>query len=108
MRKVHDMRFLFKVWSQRHFVYHDGRQYRKLPSALQVGLRHLTKSTMKRLEPEICKVLGKFIDAKNIKDLEAMPIWISMMQMILMYRELYRLTTSAPTFRPGKKTSPDS
>lgn len=98
------MRFLFKVWSQRHFLYHDGCQYRKLPSALQGGLRHLTKSAMKRLEPEICKLIGKCIDTKaSTKDCEGMPIWISMMQMILMYRELHRLTMSAPTFRPGKQ-----
>lgn len=56
---------------------------------------------MKRLEGEICKDLAKSLDKKLTKPAERLPLWISMMQMIMMYRELYNRTESAPTHRPG-------
>ncbi|KAI1872418.1 hypothetical protein JX265_005298 [Neoarthrinium moseri] len=110
LKRVYNMRFLFKIWSQRHFFYYDGRQYRRLPAALQCGLRQLTKSIMKRLESDICKDIWKTLEAKTVKPIEAAAVrmagWIVTMQMMLMYRDLHTLTESAPTFRPGVRPPP--
>ncbi|KAH8675360.1 hypothetical protein BX600DRAFT_170599 [Xylariales sp. PMI_506] len=92
LTKVHRMRCFFKIWCQPYFIYQNNSDIRRLPVALHMGLRNIAKSTMKGLEPAICAMLSKAIDPKKRTPADDLALWIALMQLILMYREVFGLT----------------
>lgn len=102
------MRCLYKVWSQKEFLCQKDLKAppQPLPKSLQMGLRNLAKSGLKRLESEIIEGLDKSLHTvTSMKDNERLAFWASMMQMILMYRDLFGLTESIHV-KPGMSVVP--
>lgn len=105
--KVHQMRCLYKIWRQRELLFQRGSDTpTRLPRLLHAGIGNIVKSTMKGLESDILSTLNKTLSNNTgVKPQESLPLWASMMQMILIYRDLHAFTAfteSARTSRPGE------
>ncbi|KAK6072536.1 hypothetical protein SCUP234_06040 [Seiridium cupressi] len=100
---VHELRCLYKIWSHKEFLCQNSPNapLEPLPKSLLVGLRNLAKASLKRLEHQIITSLDKYLpNATSIKADDRMALWVAMMQMILMYRDLFGLTESI-NVQPG-------
>ncbi|KAH6657484.1 hypothetical protein BKA67DRAFT_532692 [Truncatella angustata] len=105
LRKVHKMRCLYKVWSQKDFVFleNPSTPVRVLPKALQTGLRNLAKFGLKRLEGEVFALLDKslWMNGAKVNEQDRMGLWVSVMQLILMYRDIFGKTMAASNIPPS-------
>ncbi|KAK9771193.1 hypothetical protein AB5N19_00315 [Seiridium cardinale] len=103
LANVHELRCLYKIWSHKEFLCQNSPNapLEPLPKSLLVGLRNLAKAGLKRLEYQIITSLDKSLpNATSIKADDRMALWVAMMQMILMYRDLFGLTESI-NVQPG-------
>ncbi|KAI1503234.1 hypothetical protein F5X99DRAFT_417405 [Biscogniauxia marginata] len=85
VEKVHQMRCWYRVWRQKRFfcqAYPGSLE--ELPGSVRQGLKNIARSRMKGLEPQILEFFEK-----TAKPSQRLLIWASMMQMILLYRDMY-------------------
>lgn len=102
------MRCLYKIWSQKEFVfqYESGGPTHVLGKLLQTGLRNLAKFELKRLEQDVFAYLEKcLVNPKSkdaLQDDEQMAVWAAVLQLILMYYDLFGKTVSVSNMPPSE------
>lgn len=81
---------MYRIWKQQTFYYlPDNNSVSQLPVPIQALLRHLAKKAMESLEIDILKEIDTFLDQKKtVQNAERLAVWLSLWQMILIYREL--------------------
>ncbi|KAI5862720.1 hypothetical protein GGS23DRAFT_89463 [Durotheca rogersii] len=94
VRKVHEMRCLYRIWSHQKFFYQgSGPCLDELPGQIRQSLKRIAISRMKTREVDVLAQFRKALDS-GLKPEERLPIWACMMQFILMYRSLFDLNQS--------------
>ncbi|KAK6196906.1 hypothetical protein LQW54_011050 [Pestalotiopsis sp. IQ-011] len=107
LNKIHGMRCLYKIWSQKEFVfqYESGGPTHVLGKLLQTGLRNLAKFELRRLEQDVFAYLEKcLVNPKSkdaLQDDEQMAVWAAVLQLILMYYDLFGKTVSVSNMPPN-------
>ncbi|ETS87682.1 hypothetical protein PFICI_01510 [Pestalotiopsis fici W106-1] len=107
LNKIHEMRCLYKIWSQKEFVYQyeSGGPMHVLGKLLQTGLRNLAKFELRRLEQDVFALLEKsLVNPKQkdaLQDDDQMAVWAAVLQLILMYYDLFGKTVSVNTMPPN-------
>ncbi|KAI0009105.1 hypothetical protein F4779DRAFT_617933 [Xylariaceae sp. FL0662B] len=95
VRKVHELRCMYKIWRQRKFFCQKdpGGNLEELPDSIHKSLKGIAAFRIKALEPDILTLLEKHCKTDN-KPPERLPLWTSMLQLILMYRDVFTLNKS--------------
>ncbi|KAI0484793.1 hypothetical protein GGR56DRAFT_43677 [Xylariaceae sp. FL0804] len=87
VKPVHQMRCMYKIWRQEKLFFQrqGGAVVEVLPSSIHQSLRDIAKMRMKSLESD---VLERFRKLSTKDNPERLPLWASMMQFILLYRDM--------------------
>ncbi|KAI1386978.1 uncharacterized protein F4822DRAFT_445107 [Hypoxylon trugodes] len=95
VRKVHDLRCMYKIWRQKEFFCHrfQGPHLEPLPERICQDLKGIIVHRMKTLESDIWAQFYKLLEA-GLKPIDRLPLWACMMQLVLMYRDIYILNGS--------------
>ncbi|KAI1375532.1 hypothetical protein F4677DRAFT_446159 [Hypoxylon crocopeplum] len=89
VHSVHRMRCMYRIWRHdKFFCYKSpGSSPGELPTQVCQDLKRITIFRMKALESDILSQFWKILDA-GLKPHERLPLWVCMMQLILMYRDI--------------------
>ncbi|KAI1443989.1 hypothetical protein F5Y02DRAFT_419504 [Annulohypoxylon stygium] len=89
VRQVHVMRCMYMIWRQQRFSCQKfpGASLEELPHHICQDLKGIALSRMKALESDITTSFWKILDKPH----DRLPLWICMMQFILMYRDIFAL-----------------
>ncbi|GAO15506.1 hypothetical protein UVI_02020800 [Ustilaginoidea virens] len=88
--KVHKMNCFFRIWKMPAFLCIDpSKKLVPLPVSVQAQLRSIARKALDRLEYDVFKMLDDCLSQQGSpKADERVAIWVSMWQLMLMYREL--------------------
>lgn len=82
------MNCFFKIWKARAFVCNQDTKM-AVPPTVQAQLRNIARSALNSLEHDILKELDDCVTQQGKpKDQERLAIWMSLWQLMLMYREI--------------------
>ncbi|KAI0136297.1 hypothetical protein BJ170DRAFT_710262 [Xylariales sp. AK1849] len=100
VQMVHEMKCLYKIWRQKQFYRQiSPRMMQEIPKALCDEIRDMVSRKLMRLERDILADLEAFSKPKTIQVAERLPVWASMMQLLLIYREIYHLVEADCRFQ---------
>ncbi|KAG5984030.1 hypothetical protein E4U55_006259 [Claviceps digitariae] len=90
VRAVHKMNCFFRIWKMPSFMCIDpSKKLVPLPISVQAQLRRIARKALDRLEYDVFKMLDDCLSQQGApKAEERVAIWVSMWQLMLMYREL--------------------
>ncbi|KID90035.1 hypothetical protein MGU_02740 [Metarhizium guizhouense ARSEF 977] len=90
VRKVHKMNCFFRIWKMPSFWCRDpSKNIANLPVSVQAQLRSIARKALDLLEHDVLKLLDDCLSQQGSpKAEERVAIWVSMWQLMLMYREL--------------------
>ncbi|KAI5919240.1 hypothetical protein F4810DRAFT_724775 [Camillea tinctor] len=100
IEKVYQMRCWYRVWRQQKFFCQKYQGPEEVPDSIRQGLRNIAKSRMKGLEPQILEFFEK--QERAAKSPQRLLIWASMMQMLLLYRDMYDQLEHRAAWYPGQ------
>ena len=91
LSKVHNFRCLYRVWVTRRFFYQtdSSPDVLVLPELVSGELRGIARSAMSCMERDILKALDVFLKPARLEAKNRFPVWVSMMQLILTYHDLF-------------------
>ncbi|KAI1075077.1 hypothetical protein F5B20DRAFT_585652 [Whalleya microplaca] len=95
VRKVHEIRCMYKIWRHWKFFCQKGPGWNleELPPSIHKGLKGIATHRMKALESDILSQIEK-CHKVDVKQPDRLPLWASMLQLILMYRDIFTLFQS--------------
>jgi hypothetical protein len=64
-----------------------------VPASIRTELINIALSQLKSVEFDILNQFDKLLEPFAAKDHNRIPLWVSLMQCILIYRDVYRATT---------------
>ncbi|KAG6038371.1 hypothetical protein E4U41_004237 [Claviceps citrina] len=90
VRTVHKMNCFFRIWKMPSFMCIDpSKKLVPLPVSVQAQLRRIAREALYRLEHDVLKMLDDCLSQQGSpKAEERVAIWVSMWQLMLMYRQL--------------------
>ncbi|KAI1115144.1 hypothetical protein F5Y14DRAFT_137278 [Nemania sp. NC0429] len=94
LQKVHKLRCLYKVWSQGNFVCQrqPGFDLEQLPCEIHKVLKAMAAKLIKGIESDVLsELVGK---RPKLAPAEQLPLWVCMMQVVLMYHHLVTVVSS--------------
>lgn len=100
---------MFKIWMTQHSSHNNGIYYRgdkrkgavdRLPYSVHEELRHIAKKAMESLERDILGDLDACMtQSRAVKPYQKPLLWACLWQMIFVYRQLLRSSSSHPGFQ---------
>lgn len=90
VRTVHKMNCFFRIWKMPSFMCIDpSKKLVPLPISVQAQLRSIARKALDLLEHDVLKMLDDCLSQQGSpKAEERVAIWVSLWQLMLMYREL--------------------
>ncbi|KAI0151917.1 hypothetical protein F4776DRAFT_1851 [Hypoxylon sp. NC0597] len=93
VRQVHNLRCMYRIWRQERLYCQrfPDSGLEELPNQIRQDLRRIILFRMKTLELDILDKLWKILEKPQH---DRLPLWACMMQVILMYRDIFALNRS--------------
>jgi hypothetical protein len=84
------MNCFFRIWKKPIFIcIGPSKKLVPLPISVQAQLRSFARKALNRLEHDVLKMLDDCLAQQSPTAEERVGIWVSMWQLMLMYRELF-------------------
>ncbi|OTB03091.1 hypothetical protein M426DRAFT_187389 [Hypoxylon sp. CI-4A] len=93
VRQVHNLRCMYRIWRQEKFFCQaspNSCALEELPRQVCQDLKRIVLSRMKGLETDILAQFWKLLDKPH----DRLPLWACMMQLTLMYRDIFSINRS--------------